>query len=66
MSDREERGGRTPTFRQAVKIHKLLYNKEYQHDIAAKYGFNQGRVSEVKTGKSHPGSKEVACIEMSE
>jgi len=24
---------------------------EYQHDIAADYGLNQGRVSEINTGK---------------
>jgi transcriptional regulator with XRE-family HTH domain len=27
----------------------------YQHQIAAALGINQGRVSEVLTGKRHPG-----------
>ena len=27
----------------------------YNHQIAAHFGINQGRVSEVMTGKRHPG-----------
>ena len=33
------------------EIWKLLREGWFQHDIAAKLGLNQGRVSEVKTGK---------------
>ncbi|MCB1512466.1 MAG: hypothetical protein KDJ36_16320 [Hyphomicrobiaceae bacterium] len=34
----------------------LILQGVHQHDIAAKYGFNQGRISEVKTGKRHGGA----------
>jgi hypothetical protein len=35
---------------------KYLISKGYkQHDIAARFGINQGRVSEINTGKSYPG-----------
>ncbi len=33
------------------KIWERLRSVEFQHDIAADLGINQGRVSEVKTGK---------------
>lgn len=33
------------------EIWRLLRDGWYQHDIAATLGLNQGRVSEVKTGK---------------
>jgi hypothetical protein len=33
------------------EIRKLLREGWYQHDIAAKLGVNQGRISEVNTGK---------------
>lgn len=34
-----------------AEIRKLLREGWYQHDIAAKLGVNQGRISEVNTGK---------------
>ncbi|WP_394730127.1 hypothetical protein [Altererythrobacter sp. GH1-8] len=33
------------------KIWALLREGHYQHDIAAMFGLNQGRVSEINTGK---------------
>lgn len=33
------------------KVKARLASGEFQHDIAASLGWNQGRVSEVKTGK---------------
>ena len=33
------------------KIWIRLHLGDYQHDIAADLGINQGRISEVKTGK---------------
>lgn len=37
------------------EIIRLIWNRirlgEYQHDIAADLGINQGRISEIKTGK---------------
>lgn len=39
----------------AAEIKYLYYSVGlYQHQIAAKLGVNQGRVSEVITGKRHP------------
>jgi hypothetical protein len=48
------RGTTSPTFDDALKVHRLHINGWYQHEIAAKLGFNQGRISEVMTGKRHP------------
>ena len=40
----------------AAHIRYLLSEQGlYQHQVAAKLGLNQGRVSEVNTGKLHPG-----------
>ncbi|HEU0163192.1 MAG TPA: hypothetical protein VFQ69_12405 [Rhizomicrobium sp.] len=38
----------------ATKIKHLLGKGLYQHQIASLLGINQGRVSEVNTGKIHP------------
>jgi hypothetical protein len=38
------------------EIRKRLAAGELQHDIAADLGINQGRVSEVKTGKRRPAN----------
>jgi hypothetical protein len=38
----------------AAIIKRLLGEGVYQHQIAGALGLNQGRVSEVKTGKRHP------------
>ena len=35
----------------AASIKRLLLEKMMQHDIAARFGINPGRVSEIKTGK---------------
>jgi len=37
-------------------IQERLAAGELQHDIAADLGINQGRVSEVKTGKRRPAN----------
>lgn len=46
---RPKRAPYTPEIYRQVKLR--LDAGEYQHDIAADLGWNQGRVSEVKTGK---------------
>jgi hypothetical protein len=33
------------------EVKRRLAEGEFQHDIAADLGWNQGRISEVKTGK---------------
>jgi len=38
-------------------IWKRIRLGEYQHDIAADLGINQGRISEIKTGKRGNHSK---------
>jgi len=38
----------------------MLFRGVYQHDIAAAFGFNQGRISEVKSGERHPSSRDEA------
>ncbi|MGX7952420.1 hypothetical protein ACWPM1_07610 [Tsuneonella sp. HG249] len=38
------------------EIRRRLALGELQHDIAADLGINQGRVSEVKTGKRKPAN----------
>jgi predicted XRE-type DNA-binding protein len=50
---------RTPspqvTFKMACEIKYLkIMRGLYNHQIAALFGINQGRVSEVMTGKRHP------------
>ena len=39
------------TAQDIADIKGRLRQGEYQHDIAADYGLNQGRVSEINTGK---------------
>lgn len=39
------------TAQDIADIKARLQRGEYQHDIAADYGLNQGRVSEINTGK---------------
>lgn len=38
-----------------AQIKALLLSGCYQHVIAAKYGLNQGRISEINTGKLYKG-----------
>jgi hypothetical protein len=38
------------------EIRARLARGEFQHDIAADLGVNQGRVSEVNTGKRRPSN----------
>lgn len=55
---------RTPcrklTFEEAVKIQLRIMDGEFYSRIIPDYDVNQGRISEVKTGKLHPGSYEEA------
>ena len=48
---------RSPTYEQAEQIWRMLNRGMDQHDIAAVFGFNQGRISEVKTGRKHPNAR---------
>lgn len=55
MGQRRPRQPSTPiTPEVAAKIKALAFKGLYQHDIASEIGCNQGRISEVMTGKVHP------------
>lgn len=60
----EQNGVRRPsprlTFEDAVEIHRLLRQGEFQHRIAARFGVNAGRIAEVKKGEKFPESLDVA------
>ena len=51
------RPSRKLTEEDAIQIWILLLQGMHQHKIAALYGVNQGRISEIKTGKRFPGAK---------
>ena len=42
------------TAEMAAQIKLMLEQGMFQHDIAAIFGINQGRVSEISTGKKFP------------
>jgi len=50
----------TLTFDEAVQVWLMSWAGHYQHDIAAHFGVNSGRVSEVLKEKKHVGSREAA------
>lgn len=50
--ERPKRPHRAPYTAEVFReVKARLASGEFQHDIAAELGWNQGRVSEVKTGK---------------
>ncbi|MDO5704344.1 MAG: hypothetical protein Q4G49_04630 [Paracoccus sp. (in: a-proteobacteria)] len=54
------RPSRKLSFDDAVKIWVMRWGGEIQSRIAATFDVNQGRVSEVLSGKLHPQSEETA------
>ncbi len=48
------------TYEDAIQVHLLLLSGELQSRVAARFDTNSGRISEVNTGKLHPGSREEA------
>ncbi|MBN9256936.1 MULTISPECIES: hypothetical protein [unclassified Mesorhizobium] len=48
------------TFDEAIRVHLMIWNGELQSRIAAHFDTNSGRISEVNTGKRHPGSRQAA------
>jgi hypothetical protein len=48
------------TFENAKEVWSRYRAGEYQHQIAAHFKVNQGRISEIITGKRHPGSDRLA------
>jgi len=53
MARRRDRRSPHVTTEMAAKIKHLCDQGFLQHEIAARFGINQGRVSEIKTGKAH-------------
>jgi len=53
------------TFDDAVDVWLRYWSGEFQHNIAAARGVNQGRINEVLKEKLHPGSKQVAASKRS-
>jgi len=48
------------TFDDAIQVWLMHWSGMYQHDIAAHFGENQGRISETLNGYRHPDSEQVA------
>lgn len=48
------------TFEEAVEIWLRIWRGEFQNRIAADFDVNPGRVCDVKMGRLHPGSRDVA------
>lgn len=55
----------TFTFDEAVDVWLRHWSGQFQHDIAADYGVNPGRVNEVLKERTHIGSKQVAASKRS-
>lgn len=53
-------GSHTLSFAEAVEVHRMIAAGMLQSRIAAHFDVNSGRISEVNTGKLHPGSYEAA------
>ena len=51
---------RIPTFDEAVEVHKLVQRGFPSSQIAGLLQTTQGRISEIRTGKRHAGSYEIA------
>lgn len=48
------------TFDDAIQVWLMRWSGMYQHDIAAHFGENQGRISEILNGHRHFGSEDAA------
>jgi hypothetical protein len=55
----------TLTFVDAIDIWLRRWSGEYQHNIAAAYGVNPGRVNDVLKERTHIGSKQAAMTKQS-
>ncbi|MBY8974640.1 helix-turn-helix transcriptional regulator [Rhodobacteraceae bacterium NNCM2] len=48
------------TLQQAVEVWIRRSKGHLQHHIAAHFGVNQGRISEILSGKVHPEARKIA------
>ena len=53
------------TFDEAIDVWLRHWAGQFQHDIAADYGVNPGRVNEVLKERAHVGSKQIAASKRS-
>ena len=60
MNDRAEPSGISLTSADAAVVKGMLVRSDPQHDIAAWFGVNGGRVADIKTGRTFPEVKPVA------
>lgn len=60
FGDDPSRPSRRLAYEEAVQVHLMLMDGWLQSRIAAHFDVNSGRISEVNTGKRHPGSREEA------
>lgn len=60
MTDDFSRPSHSLTFDEAIEVHRLIRQGWLQSRIAARFDTNPGRISEVNTGKRHPGSLEAS------
>ena len=56
----QDQRARVPSKDQAIEIWIRILDGEFQHDIAADMGLNQGRISEVKSRSRHPEAYDIA------
>lgn len=64
MSQNDNDKSKVPSEAEAVAIWLMLFEGHHQHDIAAALGYNQGRISEVKTRKRHPAAYDIAMTKV--
>jgi hypothetical protein len=57
MNDRAEPSGISLTSADAAIVKAMLARNDRQHDIAAWFGVNGGRIADIKTGKTFPEVK---------
>lgn len=59
MAQYDENGGKRPRAKLTAETIRIIKERlgmgHFQHDIAADLGINQGRISEVKSGKRGGG-----------
>jgi hypothetical protein len=60
MRENARSPSRRLTFEDAVAIQRRLIRREFQNRIAADYDVNSGRIAEIKSGVTFPGSYEAA------
>ena len=56
LNDRKKRERALLNDETIWEVRRRLAEGEFQHDIAADLGINQGRISEIKTGKRRPAN----------